>query len=75
VLKRLSGIGLRRGILGDSEFWFWVGIGAFALRFLNRLSGKGVVYTAELEPGQTLVISDLAPLEAKGAGKSVRLDG
>jgi hypothetical protein len=32
------------------------------------------VYEAELEPGQTLVISDLRPLEAKGPGKSVKLE-
>jgi hypothetical protein len=33
-----------------------------------------VVYQAELEPGETLVISDLAPIEAKGPGKSVKLE-
>ena len=48
----------------------------WSLRLLQRLAGNKpkTVYEAELEPGQTLVISDLRPLEARGPGKSVKLD-
>ena len=49
----------------------------WAVHLLNRLISRRdrVVYEGELEPGQTLVISDMRPLEAEGPGKSVKLDG
>ena len=64
------------GFLGESRFWFRVGVLVWSLRLLQRLAGKKpkTVYEAELEPGQTLVISDLRPIEARGPGKSVKLD-
>ena len=64
------------GFLGGSRFWFRVGIAVWSLRLLQRLAGNKpkTVYEAELEPGQTLVISDLRPLEARGPGKSVKLE-
>lgn len=67
---------LAAGFLGESRFWFWVGVVSWSTHLLNRLASRGerTVYQAELEPGQTLVISDLRPLEAKGPGKSVKLD-
>ena len=48
----------------------------WSAHLLKRLTSRGPksVYEAELEPGQTLVISDLRPLEAKGPGKSVKLE-
>jgi hypothetical protein len=68
---------LAAGFLGESKFWFRVGVVVWSAHLLNRLASRGekTVYQAELEPGQTLVISDLRPLEAKGPGKSVKLDG
>ena len=53
-----------------------MGVISWSTHLLNRLTSRGerTVYQAELEPGQTLVISDLRPLEAKGPGKSVKLD-
>ncbi len=64
------------GFLGESRLWFRIGIVVWSIHLLRRLSSRGPksVYEAELEPGQTLVISDLRPLEAKGPGKSVKLD-
>ena len=64
------------GFLGESKLWFRIGVVVWSLHLLKRLSSREpkTVYEAELEPGQTLVISDLRPIEAKGPGKSVKLD-
>jgi len=68
---------LSAGFLGESKFWYRLGIVVWSAHLLSRLASRSdkAVYQAELEPGQTLVISDLRPLEAKGPGKSVKLDG
>jgi hypothetical protein len=65
------------GFLGGSDLWFRIGVVVWSLHLLRRVLGVGprTVYEAELEPGQTLVISDLRPLEARGPGKSVKLEG
>ena len=67
---------LAAGFLGESKFWLRVGVVVWSAHLLKRLTSRGTksVYEAELEPGQTLVISDLRPLEAKGPGKSVTLE-
>ena len=64
------------GFLGDSRLWLVIGVVTWSVHLLRRFAGKEprVVYKTELEPGQSLVISDLAPIEAKGPGKSVRLE-
>ncbi|MBV9042091.1 MAG: hypothetical protein JOZ68_13880 [Acidimicrobiia bacterium] len=64
------------GFLGESKLWFRIGVVVWTVHLLRRLANRGprTVYEAKLEPGQTLVISDLRPLEAKGPGKSVKLD-
>jgi hypothetical protein len=64
------------GFLGDSKLWFRIGVVVWSLHLLRRLMGNRpkVVYQAELEPGESIVISDLRPLEARGPGKSVKLD-
>jgi hypothetical protein len=76
VLRYLRQRALAQGFLGESKFWYRLGVVVWSLHLINRLISKRqtVVYEAELEPGQTLVISDLSPLEAKGPGKSVKLD-
>jgi hypothetical protein len=65
-----------QGFLGESTFWFWVGVVVWSTHLWKRLTSRGQhpVYAAVLEPGETLVISDLRPLEAKGPGKSVKLE-
>ena len=76
MLRYLRQRSLAAGLLGDSKLWFRIGVVVWSYSFLKRLASKRekTVYAAELEAGQTLVISDLRPLEAKGPGKSVRLD-
>jgi len=76
VLRYLRQRALAQGFLGESKFWYRLGVVVWSVHLINRLISKRqtVVYEAELEPGQTLVISDLSPLEAKGPGKSVKLD-
>ena len=67
---------LAAGFLGESRFWLRIGVVVWSAHLLRRLVGRGpkTVYEAELGPGQTLVISDLRPMEAKGPGKSVKLE-
>ena len=76
MLRFLRQRAVTEGFLGQSRFWFNLGVVVWSIHIVRRLSGRGprTVYEAELEPGQTLVISDLRPLEAKGLGKSVKLD-
>jgi hypothetical protein len=76
VFRYLRQRSLAAGFLGESKFWLRVGVVVWSAHLLKRLASRGPksVYEAELEPGQTLVISDLRPLEAKGPGKSVKLD-
>ena len=67
---------ITQGFLGESRFWYVLGVVLWSVHLINRLVSKRqtLVYEAELEPGQTLVISDMRPLEAKGPGKSVKLE-
>jgi hypothetical protein len=76
VFRYLRQRSIAAGFLGDSKLWFRIGIVVWSLRLLRRVMGNKpkIVYEAELEPGQSIVISDLRPIEAKGPGKSVRLD-
>jgi hypothetical protein len=76
VFRYLRQRAIAEGFLGQSKFWYRLGVVVWSVHLLNRLMSKRqtLVYEAELEPGQTLVISDLRPLEAKGPGKSVKLE-
>jgi hypothetical protein len=76
VFRYLRQRSLAAGFLGESKFWLRIGVVVWSVHLLRRLATRGPkrVYEAELEPGQTLVISDLRPLEAKGPGKSVKLE-
>jgi hypothetical protein len=76
MLRYLRQRSLAAGFLGESRFWFRIGVVVWSYHLLKRLASRGekTVYAAELEAGQTLVISDLRPLEAKGPGKSVKLE-
>ena len=76
MLRFLRQRAITEGFLGESRFWFNVGLVVWSIHIVRRLSSRGprTVYEAELEPGETLVISDLRPIEAKGLGKSVKLD-
>jgi hypothetical protein len=76
LLRYLRQRSLAAGFLGSSKIWFRVGVVVWSFSLLRRFLGNSeqTVYQAEIEPGQTLIISDLRPLEAKGPGKSVKLD-
>jgi hypothetical protein len=76
MLRYLRQRAVAEGFLGESKVWFRIGVVVWSIHLLKRLSSRGArtVYEAELEPGQTLVISDLRPIEAKGPGKSVKLE-
>lgn len=62
MIRYLSRVGFRRGLLGGSRAWTSVGVVAFALRALGRMAAREpeVVYREELQPGQTLVVSHLS---------------
>ena len=77
ILRYLRQRSLAAGFLGNSKVWFRIGIVVWSVSLLRRFIGGSdqTVYQAEIEPGQTLIISDLRPLEAKGPGKSVKIEG
>jgi hypothetical protein len=54
---------VNRGFFGDSNLWLVVGIVIGARRVVKRFSRSGprTVFSEELEPGQTLVISHPLP--------------
>jgi hypothetical protein len=67
---------MSEGFFGGSRLWARIGVVVWSVHLLKRLAGNKpkTVYEAELGPGQTIVISDLRPIEAKGPGKSVKLE-
>jgi hypothetical protein len=59
VLRSLTRVGLRRGLLGGSRPWTVLFVVAGGLRLLQRIAeGKEVVFSEKLEPGTTLVITN-----------------
>jgi CRP-like cAMP-binding protein len=59
VLRSLSRVGFRRGLLGGSRPWTVLFVVAGSLRLLRRIAeGKEVVFSETLEPGTTLVITN-----------------
>ena len=60
VVGRLRRMGFRRGVLGDSRVWMGIWSVLAVGRVVRRLTrSKPVVEQFTLEPGQTIVISDL----------------
>ena len=59
MLGFLQRLGFRRGVVGTNRVWFWVAVATTVLRILSRVMGRTekVVFSQELEPGQTLVIA------------------
>jgi hypothetical protein len=59
LLPKLQSVGIRRGLLGGSRAWTVVAVAALGLRLLRRLAGDGdeVVYSEELGPGESLLIT------------------
>jgi hypothetical protein len=61
MLRSLTRLGLTRGLLGGSRVWMGLGAAAFGVRALSRLAARRpeVVYSEDLAPGQSLVITHL----------------
>jgi hypothetical protein len=59
ILRVLLRNGVRKGLMGTSRIWTVVAIFAGALRFKQWLDRResSVVYSEELQPGETLVIA------------------
>ena len=59
MLRSLTRLGLRRGLLGGSRPWTVLFVVAGGLRVLRRITeGKEIVFSEKLEPGTTLVITN-----------------
>jgi hypothetical protein len=62
-MNRLIGLGLRRGwrqgVLEGNRAWLLVGGLALTMRVIQRMAGREekVVYSEQLRPGETLVIT------------------
>ena len=61
MLRSLTRLGIYRGLLGGNRGWMALGAVAVGLRGLGRLAAKEpkVVFSEQLDPGQTLVITHL----------------
>ncbi len=61
MLRRLSRLGITKGLLGGDRRWLALGGAALGLRALAKLATKEpkVVYSEDLAPGQSLVITHL----------------
>lgn len=58
LLDRLFRTGVRRGLLGGSRPWLYVGLTAGAVRILRRVLSEPVtVYRTELKPGEHVEIT------------------
>lgn len=57
--RYLFALALRRGFLGGSRFWTGVGTLSIAMSVLRRIVKEKpeVAFSAELKPGQSLLIS------------------
>lgn len=55
--------GLRKGLLGGSRPWLYVGVAAAGARLLARMARREeeVVYREELQPGESVVVSTVPP--------------
>jgi hypothetical protein len=75
VLRSLTRIGLRRGLLSGSRPWTVLFVVAGGLRLLQRIAeGKEIVFREQLEPGTTLVITN-DPAGVPIAAEAVLADG
>jgi hypothetical protein len=61
MLRSLTRLGVYRGLLGGNRGWMAIGAVALGLRGLGRLAAKEpkIVFSEQLDPGQTLVITHL----------------
>ena len=63
MLGYLRRRGTRKGFLGDSKPWLYIGTAAWAFRLLRRVARRRaeVLLLEELKPGQRIIISNNRP--------------
>jgi hypothetical protein len=62
LIDRLFRLGMRRGLMGGSRPWLYVGLTAGAVRVLRRIVTEPVtVYRTELKPGEHVEITVSKP--------------
>ncbi|HWC10278.1 MAG TPA: hypothetical protein VG455_03555 [Acidimicrobiales bacterium] len=61
MLRSLTRLGVVRGLLGGNRGWLALGAVATGVRAVGKMARKEpkVVFSEELDPGQTLVITHL----------------
>ena len=61
MLRTLTRLGVVRGLLGGNRGWMALGAVAVGLRGVGKMARKEpkVVFSEQLDPGQTLVITHL----------------
>ena len=61
MLRSLTRLGVYRGLLGGNRGWMAIGAVAAGLRAFGKMAAKEpkVVFSEQLDPGQTLVITHL----------------
>lgn len=60
LVRMLLRNGVRKGLLGGNRRWLAVGGMAAGIRLLQKLGERddGVIYSGELQPGESLVIAN-----------------
>ena len=63
LLAFLRRSGTRKGIMGDSKPWLYIGAATWGFRLLRRLANRkpDVLLLEELKPGQRIIVSNNRP--------------
>jgi hypothetical protein len=63
IVSKLARTGLRKGVLGGSRGWLYVGVAATSVRIAGRfLSDKPeTIFETELHPGDTIEVRAVPP--------------
>lgn len=60
LLSYLRRTGTRKGFMGDSKPWLYIGAASWAIRLLRRMAQRKpeILLLEELKPGQRIIISN-----------------
>ncbi len=63
LLSYLRRSGTRKGFMGDSKPWLYIGAATWAYRLLRRLAQRKpeILLLEELKPGQRIIVSNNRP--------------
>jgi hypothetical protein len=63
LLAYLRRTGTRKGFMGDSKPWLYIGAASWAFRLLRRMSHRKpeILLLEELKPGERIIISNSRP--------------